>query len=132
MTERTIILPPAPNGGDPAANYRLTMMVPKRRYLSYLRERWWVVMLCLAVLISATVAYETVRTPKYTSFAEIYMSGNVQLNVGSFFSEEGQTYFGTQIELLKSAKLQGLAFEKAGIVIPPGEATPIKLKWSSR
>ena len=64
MTERTIILPPGPPGGDPAANYRLTMMVPKRRYLSYLRERWWVVMLCLALLISATVAYETVRTPK--------------------------------------------------------------------
>ena len=30
------------------------MMMPKRRYLSYLRERWWVVLLCLAVTISAT------------------------------------------------------------------------------
>ena len=128
MTERTIILPPGPPGGDPAANYRLTMMVPKRRYLSYLRERWWVVMLCLALLISATVAYETVRTPKYTSFAEIYMSGNVQLNVGSFFSEESLTYFGTQIELLKSARMQGAAMEKAGIVIPPGEDNPYKIE----
>lgn len=127
MSERTIILPPAPNGGGPDGNYRLTMMVPKRRYLSYLRERWWVVMVCMAVLISALVTFETLRTGKFTSYGQIYMSGNVQLNVGSFFSEESLTYFGTQIELLKSARLQGAAFEKAGIVLPAGLANPYKI-----
>ena len=127
MTERTIILPPNPSGNGQEANYRLTMMVPKRRYLSYLRERWWVVLICLAVAISAMVALETVHTGRYTSFAQIYMSGNLQLNVGSLFSEESLTYFGTQIELLKSSRLQGAAFEKAGITVPPGQKNPYKV-----
>ncbi|MDR3377765.1 MAG: AAA family ATPase [Verrucomicrobiae bacterium] len=128
MTEKTIILPPGANGNGADAQYRLTMMVPKRRYLSYLRERWWVVLLSLAISISSIVVYETVRTQKYISVAQIYMSGNVQLNVGSLFSEESLTYFGTQIELLKSARLQNAAFQKAGITIPPGHKNPYNIE----
>jgi Mrp family chromosome partitioning ATPase/uncharacterized protein involved in exopolysaccharide biosynthesis len=130
MTEKTIILPSPAGGNGGDSQYRLTMMVPKRRYLSYLRERWWVVLTCLAVAVSFTIVSETLRAGKYTSYAEIYMSGNVQLNVGSMFSEESLTYFGTQIELLKSSRLQGAAFEKAGITIPPGKKNPYKVDVS--
>jgi capsular exopolysaccharide synthesis family protein len=122
------MLPPHQNGHGHDANYRLTMMVPKRRYLSYLRERWWVVVLCLALSVSAMVAYETVRPEKYSSYAQIYLSGDLQLNVGSFFSEESLTYFGTQIELLKSVRLQGAALESAGINFPPGQKNPYKVE----
>jgi hypothetical protein len=120
VTEKTIILPPNPNGNGHEANYRLTMMTPKRQYLSYLRERWWVVLICLALSVGAMVAYETVRPQSYTSLAQIYLSGDVQVNVGSVFSEESLTYFGTQIELLKSAPLQSQAFEAAGITFLTG------------
>jgi len=99
-------------------------MVPKRLYLSYLPERWWVVLLCLAVAIGATVIQETIQTENYNSFAQIYLAGDMQLNTGSIFSEESQTYFGTQIELLKSVRLQASAFEKAGVTLPPGQRNP--------
>ncbi len=102
-------------------------MVPKRRYLSYLRERWWVVLACLTILVAGTVTYETVRTGDYTSFAQIYLTDNVQLEAGSMFSEENLTYFGTQIELLKSAPLQGAAYEKAGIKLQPNQKNPYKV-----
>jgi capsular exopolysaccharide synthesis family protein len=128
VTERTIILPPASNGASHEASYRLTMMVPKRHYLSYLRERWWLVMICVAVAVSGMIVLETVRAVKYTSFAQIYMSGNVELNVGSLFSEESQTYFGTQMELLKSARIQNAAFQKSGITLPPGKMNPYKVE----
>ena len=128
MTEKTIILPPSPNGNGHDANYRLTMMVPKRRFLSYLRERWWVVLTCMVFTISSLLVYETVRTEKYTSFAQIYMSGNVQVNVGSLFAEESVTYFGTQIELMKSTRLQSAAFKKAGITLLPGEKNPYTME----
>ncbi len=128
MTERTIILPPNPSGNGHEANYRLTMMVPKRRYLSYLRERWWVVLTCLAAAISAMVAQETVQSAKYNSYAQIYLADDAQVNVGNLFSGESQTYFGTQIELLKSARLQGAAFEKAGITLAPGQKNPYKVE----
>ena len=128
MTEKTIVLPPSPspNGGD--AHYRLTMMVPKRRYLSYLRERWWVMLVCIALATGAIVVYETIRADAYTSFAQLYTSGQVQLNVASIFNEESQTYYGTQIELLKSARLQGAAFERIGFVPKPGGKNPVKLE----
>jgi len=127
MTEKTIILPPDNNGNGANAQYRLTMMVPKRRYLSYLRERWWVVLICLVFTTSSIVVFETIRTGKFISVARIYMSGNLQVNLGSLFSEESTTYFGTQIELLKSPRLQSAAFEKAGITIPPGQKNPYKI-----
>jgi capsular exopolysaccharide synthesis family protein len=104
------------------------MMMPKRRYFSYLRERWWVVLLCLAVAVTFTLAYETLRTGNYLSGAQIYLSDNVQLEGGNIFSEENLTYFGTQIELLKSAPLQGAAFEKAGIKLPPDGKNPYKIE----
>jgi succinoglycan biosynthesis transport protein ExoP len=127
VTEKTLILPPSLNGHGPDASYRLTLMVPKRRYLSYLRERWWVVLTTLVLAIGAMVTYETIRPQNYSSFAQIYLSGDLQLNVGSVFSEEALTYFGTQIELLKSARLQGAALEAAGITVPPGEKNPYKV-----
>jgi capsular exopolysaccharide synthesis family protein len=128
MTEKTIILPPAHPGNGSDSHYRVTMMVPKRRYLSYLRERWWVLLVCVVALVSLALFLETTRPDRYNSYAQIYMSGNVQLNVGSVFSEESMTYFGTQIELLKSAPIQSAAFERAGITFAPGQKNPYKLE----
>jgi capsular exopolysaccharide synthesis family protein len=127
VTEKTIVLPPHPGSNGHDANYRLTLMVPKRRYFSYLRERWWVVLLCLAAALVSTLAYETLRPGNYSSFAQIYLTDNMQLGVGDLFSEESLTYFGTQIELLKSAPIQGAAFDKAGIKLLPGQKDPYKI-----
>jgi|GEM_PF-6478492 len=103
------------------------MMVPKRRYFSYLRERWWVVLLCLVFTITITVGYETVRTPLFESFAEVYLVDSVRLEASSVFSDQNETYFGTQVQLLKSPTLQGAALQKAGITIPLGEKNPYKV-----
>lgn len=127
MTEKTIILPPGPNGnGD--AKYRLTVMVPKRRYLSYLRERWWLVLICLALGVGAMVGYETVRTEQFQSYATVYFSQDAPLVQVAMFSEESPTYFGTQIELLKSARLQQAAMDQLSqtalenLKVPAGQA----------
>lgn len=125
MTEKTIILPPGHNGNGSNAHYRLTLMAPKRRYLSYLRERWWVVLLCLALALGGILALETVRAPSYTSYAELYASDEVQLSVANLFNEESQTYYGTQIELLKSPKLQNAALDQSGYGSKAGEKLPM-------
>jgi capsular exopolysaccharide synthesis family protein len=125
VTEKNIVLPPGSSGNGNDVNYRLTMMVPKRRYLSYLRERWWVVLACLVVTVSTVLVYETVRQQKYNSFAQIYVTGGVQINgVAGLLNEEDLTYFGTQVELLKSARLRGAAYEKAGIILNPDQKNP--------
>lgn len=125
MSEKTIILPPAANGNE--AKYHLTVVAPKRRYWSYLRERWWATLFSIVVATGAMLTYETVRPETYTSFAQLYLSGDVQLNIGMFFTEDTVNYYGTQIELLKSARLQGAAFDRAGITLPPGKKNPFKV-----
>lgn len=124
MTEKTILLPSDPNGNG-SSHYRLTMMVPKRRYLSYLRERWWVVLICVVLALCGVLAFETLRPESYTSFTELYASDEVQLGVANLFSEESQTYYGTQIELLKSARLQNAAFERIGYAPKADEKLPV-------
>jgi capsular exopolysaccharide synthesis family protein len=127
MTEKTIVLPPASSGNGHDANYRLTVMVPKRRYFSYLRERWLVILVCLAVSVGAMVYYQTTRRDTYTSVAQLYLSGDVHLWAANMFSEDSANYFGTQIELLKSPRLQSAALEKAGIKLKLSEKLPYKI-----
>lgn len=103
-------------------------MAPKRRYFSYLRERWWVVLICASAALAGILSYETVKPETYISYAQLYTSGEVQLNVASLFNEESQTYYGTQIELLKSARLESAAFARIGYVPKPGEKDPVVLE----
>jgi capsular exopolysaccharide synthesis family protein len=113
MTEKTIILPPNSDGNGNDANYRLTVMVPKRRFLSYLRDRWWVVLVCLVLTLGTVITYETIRSETYDSYAQLLL-GDVQVNVANVFTEDSLNYYGTQIELLKSPRLQGAAYDAAG------------------
>src|SRR5579862_2319310 len=127
VNEKTIILPEGQSNNGHNGNYRLTFAIPKRRYLNYLRERWWVTMLCVTLAVGAVLTYETLRTEDFISYAQLYLTGDTQVNVvANLFNEESPTYFGTQIELLKSSRLQAAAMEKAGIVVEPGKKPPIE------
>ena len=126
VTERTIIVPPGSGNGG-GANYHLTMMVPKRRFLSYLRERWWVVMVTLVCAVGTVVVYETIRAPSYRSLAQLYVSSDMPASPMGFFTEDAQNYFGTQIELLKSARMQAAAYEKLDVSLKPGQKSPVDI-----
>jgi capsular exopolysaccharide synthesis family protein len=127
VTDQTLILPPDPSGNGHGANYRLTMMVPKRRFLSYLRERWWVVLVSITLFLGAVIVYETIRPPSYRSFAQLYVSSDTPLSPMGFLTEDSQNYFGTQIELLKSARLQAAVYEKLGVSPKPGQKAPVEI-----
>ena len=126
MTEKTIVLPPNPGGNGADASYRLTVMVPKRRFLSYLRNRWWVVLVCLALTVGSTVAYETLRQETYISTAELYLTLGAQLGT-SIFAEPKDDY-ATQIELLKGVRLQREALESLGPEIAGRLKDPVKVE----
>ncbi len=126
MTEQTIILPESSRrGSDP--NYRLTVLAPKRRFLSYLRERWWVLLTCMVLLVGAILTFETFRSETYESYAQLLV-GDVQVNMANLFTEDPLNYFGTQIELLKSPRLQSEAMRKAGVQLSGDERNFVKLQ----
>ena len=100
-------------------------MVPKRRYLAYLRERWWVVLACVAVTVGGAITYATLRTETYDSYAQIYLTMGPQIGP-SLFGEIKDDY-ATQIELLKGNHLQSAAMADVG---PAARSlkTPIKVE----
>ncbi len=112
VTEKTIILPSNPSGNGDHAQYRLTVMVPRRRYLSYLQERWWVVMIFLAVALSGTILFQTVRPESYNSYAQLYVTDGPQL-ASSVFGQVKDDY-ATEIELLKGDHLHAAAMQDLG------------------
>src|SRR5262249_50213534 len=56
-----------------------------------------------------------------------YLSGDVHLWAANMFSEDSANYFGTQIELLKSPRLQSAALENAGIKLKLDQKLPYKV-----
>ncbi len=128
VLERTLHLPPHPAANGHDANYRVTVLAPKRQFWTYLVHRWWVALACLVLTLGAVLVYETVRSPRFESFAQLYLSAEVQPNPNSLVPEESPNYFGTQIELLKSPRLQGAAYEKVGITLVPDEDPPVKFE----
>src|SRR5262245_59364285 len=114
------MMPPDSSGNGHNTNYRLTTVVPKRRFLSYLRERWWVVMVSLACALGIVLVYETIREPSYRSLSQLYISSEVPVNPTGLFTEDSQNYFGTQIELLKSARLRTAVYEQLKVTPKPG------------
>jgi capsular exopolysaccharide synthesis family protein len=123
MNEKTIILPAEPPGKGGGAGYCLTFMTPKRRYWSYLKERWWVVLICLALAVGGVLTYEALCPERFSSYAQLYVAGEVQVSEGAGVSEDQQNYFGTQIELLKSARLQNAALDRANLTMKPKAQT---------
>lgn len=124
VTEKTIFLPDSPGNG---AQYRLTTMVPKRRFFSYLRERWWVALICLVCSLAIVLVYETIRTPRYRSIAQLYVSTEMPANPMGFFMEDPQNYFGTQIELLKSPRLQNAVYQQLGVSAATGKKSLVDI-----
>jgi len=112
VTEKTIVLPSNPSGNGDNAQYRLTVMVPRRRYLSYLQERWWLVMIFLAMALGGTILYQTIRPASFTSYAQLYITEGPQL-ASSMFGQVKDDY-ATEIELLKGNHLYSAAMEDLG------------------
>ena len=99
-------------------------MAPKRRYLSYLRERWWVVLSCLVFTQSINLVHEAFRTPLFTSLSRINLASGARIEGGEFYSDANEIYFGTQLRLLQSGPIVGAAMQKVGIQVPVGEKNP--------
>ena len=70
-------------------------------------------MVCLVLTLGTVITYETIRSETYDSYAQLLL-GDVQVNVANVFTEDSLNYYGTQIELLKSPRLQSAAYDSAG------------------
>ncbi|MBI1840581.1 MAG: AAA family ATPase [Verrucomicrobia bacterium] len=92
--------PSTPDDSDASA------IVRYRRILFFLKTKWWIP-LCLALLGGGIHAFYLLSTPgDYTAVARMWVGGRVRIPESSFFTEEWQNFFGTQIELMQSEKIR--------------------------
>jgi capsular exopolysaccharide synthesis family protein len=85
-----------------------------RRFLVFLRKYWWIPVLTLMLGIGGAVAYIYWTPPVFVSSAAMWETEKLHLSEGAIFTEDSQTYIGTQIELLKSGTLWQLAIQHLG------------------
>jgi polysaccharide biosynthesis transport protein len=104
-----------------------------QRFLRFLRAYWWVPVLSTLLLAGAALFYNSWSPPTYTSVAKVWETEKLRLPEGAAFTGDAATYYGTQIELLRSVKMQEMALARlqAGRtnIIPTGDDNkPLRVK----
>src|SRR6266516_2824697 len=104
-----------------------------RKFLGVLRRHWWVPVLATAVTAGVAIGYISWSPPTYVSVARLWETEKLRLPEGAAFTGDAQNYYGTQIELLRSMKMQQLALARLQAArtntIPLGEDNkPLKVK----
>lgn len=79
-----------------------------KRFLAFLLRLWWVPVLTLVVALAGAMAFIIWKSPTFISNGRMWETVKVNLPGGTMFSEDIQTFLGTQAELLKSGRLQEL------------------------
>lgn len=90
-----------PQPGSPAFS-TATPRSSYNHYLAVLRRKWWLILSTMLLTIGTAVAYLQLRPPVFQSEAVMWVSGTLQLPDGARYTEDLQTFFGTQMELIQT------------------------------
>jgi len=83
-----------------------------KRFLRFLRRLWWLPVATTAVTVGAAVTYVLACPPTYISRARMWETERLRLPEGAAFTGDTANYYGTQIELLRSTKVQQLTLAR--------------------
>lgn len=75
------------------------------RVRSILRRYWWLLVLSTAIGLGTGAVFVSRQEVEFRSTAKLMVSGRIHVSEGNAYSEEGSNFFGTQIELMKSAQV---------------------------
>lgn len=104
----------------PASPFHLQRLVP------FLLRFWWLPVLTLVLSLVAATAIVWWKPPTFVSKGRMWETVKLRLPEGSLFSEDVQTFLGTQTELLQSDTLSDLALARLrsssnNVAIPLGK-----------
>jgi capsular exopolysaccharide synthesis family protein len=111
-----------PDYQSPAPRSRLP------RLLGFLRRLWWVPVLTIAIAVGGSAFYLTLQPAIYASSARMWVSGKLHIPEGSLYSEELQFFFGTQVELMQSEKIQQRALARVQTLNPELKPSPVRVR----
>jgi capsular exopolysaccharide synthesis family protein len=104
-----------------------------QRFFRFLRNYWWAPVLTTLLLAGGALFYNSWSPPTYTSVARVWETEKLRLPEGAAFTGDASTYYGTQIELLRSIRMQEMALARLQAsrtnYIPLGDdAKPLRVK----
>ena len=97
-----------PNEGSGPSSSPLRL----RQFLGSLKKFWWIPLLTLAIGIAAGMAYVRRMEPVFVSKSSMWETSKLRLPDQDIYSDSMENVLGTQIELLQSEKLRGLALQR--------------------
>jgi succinoglycan biosynthesis transport protein ExoP len=92
-----------------------------QRYLNLMRTRWWILLICIALALGAEATYNAYAPPQFVSVGQMIVSIKLNIQQGSFYTEELNNFLGTQVELMKGSEVVNRARQRvtADSHLPP-------------
>lgn len=93
---------------------------------------WWIPFFTTAAGLAIAAYYIFQQQAVYVSSGRMMVSGRINLQQGAVFSEELANFFGTQIELMKSAEVRNRAMNRVATMEPQIQPVPATLAVSQK
>jgi polysaccharide biosynthesis transport protein len=100
------------------------------RFCRVLARFWWVVFFTTAAGLAVAAWFIFQEQPVFVSTGRMMVSGKINIQEGAVYSEELLNFFGTQIELMKSAEVRNRAADRLAAIEPQLRPVPVALAVS--
>jgi capsular exopolysaccharide synthesis family protein len=97
------------------------------RYRNLFRRRWWVLVVCVCLALSAMGAYIWHAPPQYVSTGQMIVSVKLNIAQGSLYTEELGNFLGTQSALMQGSEVQQRARDRVASQNPALTPRPVTL-----
>lgn len=108
---------PSPSGFD-FSTLRERVMGVWYKTKRLCKDHGWIILTCIGVCAALFLIRALIQGPMYVSTAKLMAGGQITLPEKSIFQEERLGYFGTQMNILQSARVQERAFERVSVLHP--------------
>lgn len=82
------------------------------RYRMLLGKFWWIMLLGALLGVGPAFILISSSKPEYKSVGRMYVPQKMTMQSGQLYTDEIQNFMGTQVELLKSSRINALAMDK--------------------
>lgn len=89
-----------------------------QRLIPSLRRKWWILLLTTLPLVGGATYFTLTQKVSYVSRSTAWVRGKMRVADVGAYTEDGQTFFGTQIQLLQSDRLRERAMERLKATLP--------------
>jgi succinoglycan biosynthesis transport protein ExoP len=97
------------------------------RYRSLLLRRWWILIMCIGLVLGGETAYLRYSPPKFVSVGQMIVSIKLNLQQSSFYSEDLANFLGTQAALMQGSEVVEQAHDQVASQNPGLTPQPVLL-----